>query len=123
MKDKITHHKIGLISEEIAKKFLQLKGYKIIAQRIKYRCGEIDILACKNQNYYIIEVKKRDTSIDAISSISSKSMKRSVNTFFVYAQENNLIYDQIYFKGIILNNFFVPKLIDIDTFDFDPMQQ
>jgi len=96
---------------------------KIIAQRIKYRCGEIDILACKNQNYYIIEVKKRDTSIDAISAISSKSMKRSVNTFFVYAQENNLIYDQIYFKCIILNNFFVPKLIDVDTFDFDPMQQ
>ena len=55
------HHnqKIGNLGQQIAVRFLNGKGFRIIDQNIYFRVGEIDILAEKDNILSFIEVKTR----------------------------------------------------------------
>ena len=53
------NQRIGKIGQQIAVKFLKNKNYKIIAENIYFRVGEIDILAEKENVLSFIEVKTR----------------------------------------------------------------
>ena len=52
-------HITGKIGEDIAIKYLQSKGYKIIERNFQCKQGEIDIVALDKQEIVIIEVKTR----------------------------------------------------------------
>ncbi|MDO8474228.1 MAG: YraN family protein [bacterium] len=45
------HNTIGEEGEETAKRYLESKGYKIIARNWKTKRAEIDIIACLNQGF------------------------------------------------------------------------
>lgn len=49
----------GKLGEEIAKRYLLDKGYKIIAKNFRIRGGEIDLVAIDNDTVVYIEVKAR----------------------------------------------------------------
>jgi len=49
----------GKIGEEIAKKYLQKKGYKIIEQNYKTKYGEIDLVCQKEKELVIVEVRTK----------------------------------------------------------------
>jgi len=51
--------KLGSKGEQLATKFLQNKGYRIIARNFKARYGELDIIALQNATLVVIEVKTR----------------------------------------------------------------
>lgn len=57
---------LGQLGEELASKFLEKKGYKIIDRNFKKRYGEIDIIAIdsseKEKILVFIEVKTRTSS-------------------------------------------------------------
>ena len=114
----ITNHAKGLLAEKTAATFLKLHGYNIVGQRIKYKCGEIDILGKKGEEYYIFEVKFRKNFANSMECISTKSLKRSANAFFTYASENNIEYEQIHCKAIVFRGV-KPEIIDIDAVDFE----
>jgi putative endonuclease len=60
MNAKALNRKKGETGEKLAKEFLEKLGYKIIAVNFRKKCGEIDIVADRNQNnIYFIEVKSR----------------------------------------------------------------
>jgi putative endonuclease len=80
----------GIRAEAAAGAFLRKNNYEIIANRYKTKYGEIDILAKKDQTYYIIEVKKRKNLTKAIESIGKIQMQRCINSFFHFVQENNI---------------------------------
>lgn len=50
---------LGCWGEEVAKRYLQGKGYKILAEHWTSRIGELDLVAKKNGRYIIVEVKTR----------------------------------------------------------------
>lgn len=49
--------KIGRLGEDIATKYLQNKGFSIICQNYRKKCGEIDIIAKKGGITHFVEVK------------------------------------------------------------------
>ncbi|WP_312781609.1 YraN family protein [Brevundimonas sp.] len=57
-------HREGHAAEWIAAVWLMLKGYQILAFRLKGRGGEIDILAKRGRILAVVEVKRR-RSIEA----------------------------------------------------------
>ena len=51
--------KIGILGEEIAKKFLLSKGYLILGTNFKVRGGEVDLVCRKGKLLIFVEVKTR----------------------------------------------------------------
>ena len=50
---------VGAWGEETATRYLEDKGYKIVARHFTHRIGELDIVAAKNQRIIFVEVKTR----------------------------------------------------------------
>lgn len=50
-------HRRGLRAETLAAVWLRLKGYRILARRLKTRAGEIDLVARRGSTLAIVEVK------------------------------------------------------------------
>lgn len=54
--------KKGDMGEESACRFLESKGYKILARNFHTAWGEIDIIACHSSTIVFVEVKTRSSS-------------------------------------------------------------
>jgi len=63
---------LGVVGEDIAKKYLLNKGFSIITQNFKTYHSEIDIIAKKNSETYFIEVKSIDISRGTYSKIDPR---------------------------------------------------
>ncbi len=55
---------------------LRLRGYRILARRIRYPVGEIDIVAKRGGTLAVIEVKARSRLDDAAEAISGRQRRR-----------------------------------------------
>lgn len=66
----------GRQAEAICVLLLRLKGYRILARRLRSRVGEIDILASRGKTLVAIEVKARDTIDAAAFSVSAQQRAR-----------------------------------------------
>ncbi|MDP2874395.1 MAG: YraN family protein [bacterium] len=56
---KIGNLKTGRMGEEIAKKYLEKKGYKIIEQNYKTKYAEIDLVAKRKDKLVLVEVRTK----------------------------------------------------------------
>ena len=52
-------HQIGLQMEDLAARYLEYKGYEVLARRYKGRLGEIDLVARQGDVLVFAEVKYR----------------------------------------------------------------
>lgn len=68
--------KLGRRAETLASLWLRLKGYRILAQRVRLPVGEIDIVAQKGRLIAFVEVKARRSEALAIDAVSKASWKR-----------------------------------------------
>lgn len=66
----------GALAEGTCRLILRLKGYKILASRLRTKVGEIDILAERGNVLAIIEVKARPTEASALDAVSHSQRKR-----------------------------------------------
>jgi putative endonuclease len=48
---------IGQYGEEIAKRFLIKRGYTVLDLNKRYKVSELDIVACKENKLFVVEVK------------------------------------------------------------------
>jgi putative endonuclease len=53
------HNETGKLGEELAKKYLEEKGYKIIEKDFKTKYAEIDLVGIKNNQLVIFEVRTK----------------------------------------------------------------
>lgn len=53
------HNEVGKIGEDLAKKFLEEKGYKILEQNYKTKYAEIDLVVEKNKELVFVEVRTK----------------------------------------------------------------
>ncbi len=56
---KQAHLETGKVGEEIARKYLEKKGYKIIEQNYKTKYAEIDLVAKKGNELVFVEVRTK----------------------------------------------------------------
>jgi putative endonuclease len=72
------HIKTGQIGEEIAKKYLEEKGYKIIEKDFKTKYAEIDLVGMKNNELIVFEVrtKRGETFGSPEDTLNNKKLKK-----------------------------------------------
>jgi putative endonuclease len=78
----------GHLGEIIAVLLLKIKGYKILARRFKTSCGEIDIIAQKNNVIAYIEVKSRKTIDKCYDAITQKQLSRIQRSSKIFMDQN-----------------------------------
>lgn len=82
---------LGEWGEEIAKKYLESKGYQILAQNYKCPCGEVDLIAKRKGRFIFIEVKTRQRFSYGRpeESIHKTKQRKLILTARWYLQKNN----------------------------------
>lgn len=71
-------YQTGLQAEALAGWFLRLKGYRIIATRMKTPVGEIDLIAKRGRTLVFVEVKARGTMAGALESVQKRQSGRII---------------------------------------------
>ncbi|MEQ9314211.1 MAG: YraN family protein [Henriciella sp.] len=66
----------GRRAETLAAIWLRLKGYRILATRLRLPVGEIDLIARRGNTIAFVEVKARTTREAAETAVSSKTWQR-----------------------------------------------
>lgn len=90
---KTEKRKIGDMGEELASRFLEKRGYKIIERNYLKKWGEIDIVAKNREGLHFIEVKSLAVSHkpyaiefrpeDAVRAWKKERMARAIKTYFM----------------------------------------
>lgn len=66
----------GRWAESIAVLLLRLKGYRILARRLRLAAGEIDIVAARGRVIAFVEVKARADLVSALESVGPRQRRR-----------------------------------------------
>ncbi len=80
------HNEFGKEGEEIAVKFLEKKGYKILERNWKMGKNEIDIIAKEGKYIVVVEVKARHSNFagepeTAVTRDKQRSLIRAANAY------------------------------------------
>ena len=78
----------GAFAELLCRLILRLKGYRVLASRLRTRVGEIDIVAERGRVLAIIEVKARPTEAAALEAVSI-SQRRRLERAALWVQRGN----------------------------------
>lgn len=66
----------GLRAETVAALWLRLKGYRILAQRVRSPAGEVDLVARRGTTIVAVEVKARGSLEAAVAAVSPRQRWR-----------------------------------------------
>ena len=85
-------HEIGKIGEELACKYLEDNGYKIVERNFEAKQGEIDIIALDKQEIVFIEVKTRTSKKygEPAEAVNQTKQKHLIKTIKYYLYIRNL---------------------------------
>ncbi len=94
----------GFAAEGLAAWFLRLKGYRIVARRLRTPVGEIDIVARRARLVAFVEVKARADYADAVHSVTKDQQRRIERAaqFFLSGQPALAEFDQRFDVMVIL---------------------
>jgi putative endonuclease len=73
-------NRFGSLAEYIARLYLRIKLYKIVASDFKHPAGQIDIIATKSNTVVFIEVKARKQQAYLNSALNYKQLQRIENS-------------------------------------------
>jgi putative endonuclease len=68
--------KRGRRAEAVALWYLRVKGYRLLARRLRTPVGEIDLVMRRGRTVAFIEVKQRRGEIEALEAVTAKTRKR-----------------------------------------------
>lgn len=86
------YRELGIFGEKMAKRYLESKGYKIIAQNYKNHYGEIDLIAQDGSFFIFIEVKTRIKNTFGFpeEAINRQKQRRLIRISSQYLLENQI---------------------------------
>lgn len=85
----------GNLAEDFVADYLTKNGFIINARNFNLRCGEIDIIATKNNLVSFIEVKSRNTNYFGLSEVITKSKQRKIILTAKYYIAKHKLYNNI----------------------------
>lgn len=86
-------YKFGLFAEMIAKIYLQIQFYKIIAMRYRNNFGEIDIIAKIDKTIVFVEVKARKKDQYEILTVNQRKRIKNAASMFIAHNSKYQNYD------------------------------
>jgi putative endonuclease len=88
------HNKIGIEGEDAARIFLQKQGYRILLQNWHFGHYELDIIAEKEGELVIVEVKTRSSHEfeRPEDAVGKAKIRRIVAAADEYMQQNGILY-------------------------------
>ncbi len=101
MRDRGKAERRGRRAEALAAMMLRLKGYRILARRLRTPVGEIDIVAARGRTLVFVEVKNRKDDALAAEAITHRAKARIVRAaeFFLsrhpHLSERELRFDAV----------------------------
>ncbi len=108
----------GQYGESAATEYLKKKKYKILARNYRNKCGEIDIIAQKDEDLVFVEVKTRSSSEfgTPAQAVTYYKKKNFINTAKWYLMENpcelNIRFDIIEVFGVFTGDGFETENIN-----------
>jgi putative endonuclease len=108
--------KRGRRAEVLAAWYLRLKGYKILAQRVKTHRGEIDLVAKRGRALVFVEVKARAT-LDAGTEILTPPALKRVKAAADLLTHRFGVFDSVRIDAIVLAPRHWPRHIENIGFD------
>lgn len=100
------HNDLGILGEELAVTHLMKSGYAILDRNWRYGREEIDIVALKDEDLAIVEVKTRNSDYfgNPEEFVSKKKQNHLIRAANAYVQRNDLDVEVRFdVVGIILN--------------------
>ncbi len=121
-RDKRFKQYIGMKGEEAAAGLLKDKGYNILRRNYAvHNVGELDIIAEKDSDIHIFEVRTRrniGTYPDSAESVVSKKRSRVMRTAERFVNENGLFDRNIVFEVIKVTHDAQGNILKIDFVPF-----
>jgi putative endonuclease len=77
----------GRAAEELAVRHLERSGLRVVQRNVRYRLGEIDIVARDGATWVFVEVRSRARRGDAAASIDARKRGRIRRAAQLYLQE------------------------------------
>lgn len=68
--------RLGLRAETLAAVWLMLKGYRVLARRLRTAAGEVDLVVRRGGTVVAVEVKARPSLDAAVASVSLRQRRR-----------------------------------------------
>jgi putative endonuclease len=95
----------GKKGEDLASKYLENKGYKIIERNFRKGYGEIDIIATHRNTLIFVEVKTRSTSLfgGAIEAITYQKLQKLIKTCEFYKMTHYNLPDTMRIDAILID--------------------
>ncbi len=78
----------GQRGEQAARRYLQRRGYHILAQNVRLGRGEIDIIASKNEVLAFIEVKYYKKRNDALLAVHRDKRRRLIQAASLWLRQH-----------------------------------
>lgn len=108
----MTHIELGQFGEELAVTHLQKNGYHIVDRNFRFKKNEIDIVAIKDDQLIVCEVKTRETAEigEPYKAVTRKKQRQIIVTADYYVKVKNLFIDVQFDIISIVHNSFRTKL-------------
>ncbi|MDU2066065.1 MAG: YraN family protein [Sporomusaceae bacterium] len=110
----MNHIALGKEGEAAACSFLLRQGYQILARNYRRKCGEIDIIAQKQNSIVFVEVKSRHSEKfgKPCEAVNWRKQKKIMQTACLYLQSKGLLDVSLRFD-IIEVYFLYEKIVKI----------
>lgn len=98
--------KIGNKAEDKAVKYLKKQGYKILERNYNLPCGEVDIIAKKENTLVFVEVKYRTNNEDfggAVAAVTKAKQERVIKAALSYIKNKKPSYEALMFDIIAIS--------------------
>ncbi len=92
----VNKREIGSAGEDVACRFLEEKGMRIIERNFRCRSGEIDVIAAEKDVLVFVEVKLRRSMEErlAFEAVHSAKQKKIIKSALVYMMQNKVPSDK-----------------------------
>ncbi len=83
---------LGRAGEEFAARYLRRLGYRIVARGVRYRNGELDLVAWDGSTLVFVEVKTRVTSQHGLpgEAVDRRKQRRMTRAAMLYLKQHRL---------------------------------